>query len=180
MEFTVRLSWGTLSFNMAGEFEQVGDRSVPTPIRVQFDGADGQPAFSGLIESRRGVPRWTEMTLRYVEGGHDIRQKDLKKIDPEGWLEMIVSACAGVPSGEGFAFGASPESRTSVEAIREARRITRRKLTDDDLQQVADVYSQEPRGGQGRVQAAWGVSKATAERYVKRAKLAGLIESRKP
>ena len=119
------------------------------------------------------------MTLRYVEGGVDIRKKDVDAIDPEGWLEMIVAACAGVPSGEGFAFGVSSEVRTSVEAIREARRITRRKITDDFLQQVADVYRQ-PQGGLGRVRAAWGAPKSTAERWVKLARLAGLIETRTP
>lgn len=73
---------------MVADYVIVGDRLwVPPIIEVEFPGTDGQPAFFMVIEVIEGVPRCTELTLRRHEGGREIRQRDLRAIELDSWIE---------------------------------------------------------------------------------------------
>ena len=74
---------------------RVGDRLVPRLIEVDFPGGDGQPSFFGLIEVIDGVPRWTELTLKRIQDGREIRERDLRAVNLDEWLDAFVSSLSG-------------------------------------------------------------------------------------
>lgn len=165
----------------------VGDRLVPSPIEVDFPGADGQPALTMFIEVVGGVPRCTELTLRRSEDGREIRTKDLKNIIKGGldsWIETVVAMCSGEiqeskPGEIAAAFGGQDRALAGMRTIRDARKGSRRPLTPQRKQRVADVYNAHETGGIDAVQTAFtGISRSTATRYIKAAREAGLIEKR--
>lgn len=165
----------------------VGDRLVPSPIEVDFPGFDDAPAFRMVIEVLKGVPRCTELTLRrYPDGGREIRQKDLREIELDYWVEVFVAKVSmQIVSGEGepihAVVGGTEESmRRGMKVIRQARKASRRPLTADRLRRVADVYNAHDDGALEAVADHFGVSRSTAARHVRAAREAGLIEARRP
>lgn len=165
----------------------VGDLYVPRRIDVSFPGEGEQPALAMCIEVLDGVPTCTRLVLEANPGGRGIWGKDLVAIHLEHWVETFVSACSErILSRDGgriaTAMGSAlvgDELRNRMTTVRAARATTRRKLTPAFLAEVAELYTKSDRGGLGRVQAAFRVSKVTATRYVGRAREAGLIPPRK-
>lgn len=182
---THELDVGFIRTPMATPGVVVGDRYVPPLIEVDFPGVDGQPGLHAVIEVLDGVPRWTEVSLERVEGGREIREKDLRAIRLDAWMEEIVAICSGVivesgSSGLIRAEFSDDESalRAGMKTIRDIRKGSRRPLTSDRRQRVADVYNAQETRGIDAVEKAFGVSKSTAVRYIKAARDAGLIEKR--
>lgn len=164
--------------------ETVGDRLVPSPIEVDFPGGDGQPSLFGVIEVIDGVPRWTELTLRRTEGGREIRERDLRAIELDNWLEAFVASMSGQirqrDDGVIEAVYRSNEAsvREGMKAIRNIRKGSRRPMTADRLSRVAEAYNAQETGGIEAVEVAFTVSRSTAIRYINAARDAGLIERR--
>ncbi len=135
---THRTDFGWLRAPMTGG-HVVGDRYVPSPIEVDFPGADGQPSLYMLIEVIDGVPRCTEVTFKSAEGGREIRDKDLRAISKgeglDSWIETFVALCSERDCRAG--------SRRRVRGVRRRRQDQGR---DED----------DPRRPQGKSPAAHG------------------------
>lgn len=183
---TRRVDFGWLRHPMTGG-HVVGDRFVPSPIEVDFPGADGEPSLYMLIEVVDGVPRCTEVTFRRTEGGREVRDKDLRAIPKDegldSWIETFVAVCSGEivergPHGGSAVYGGEARVRAGMKTIRDARKGSRRPMTAQRLERVADTYNAQETGGIEAVAAAFGVSRATAVRYIRAARDAGLIEER--
>ena len=69
----------------------VGNRQVPQTIVVSIRGGSNQPDYQMKIEVRRGVPQWTEVTLRARPDGAEVRDKDLSVVRLDTWLQQIVA-----------------------------------------------------------------------------------------
>lgn len=97
-------------------------------------------------------------------------------------MENFVSICAAeIDPVAGAAVDVSGDGdavRRGMKTIRDVRKGSRRPLTDERKQRVADVYNAHDSGGIEAVVAAFVVSKSTAVRYISKARDAGLIEKR--
>lgn len=181
---TTPVSWGSVR-SAFGRHEVVGDRLVPEQVEVLLPGADGQPGLEMFIEVIDGVPRCTELLLKRSEGGREIRPSDLRRIDLETFIESFVGMVspeivevddkgggkAVIRPGEEFV-------REGARVVRQSRKGSRRPMTDDRKQRVADVYNAHESGGIEAVELAFSVSRSTAIRYINAARDAGLIEKR--
>lgn len=208
---TVRFSEGEVRLSaVQGDLTEVGDRLVPSRIEVAIvSAADAEPVFSGLIEVVGGIPRWTDIRLTSEPSGREIREKDLRGIALEDWIEDFVAHFArrnlpsdrvvyfssgkresGRPYGEQRAWQQMREGRSEIPTtpdqlssaaswVREKRSGTRRAMTPDRLNRVATTYNAQTTHGLEAVERAFGVSRATAALYVKQAREAGLIEDRR-
>lgn len=164
---------------------QLGNRLVPSRIDVTFPStADKWPGVSFVIEMRQGVPVCTEFTVRAHAEGREVRGLDLRAVKLEEWVENIVAELAVVSEHtetEGnFKVSGSKLSEVEFQAnrktVRYARQGARRKITDEMLQQVADIYrahlADRPVEA---VQSAFGTSYRTAARYVELARARALL-----
>lgn len=182
---TVNISGGVLRHPLVGG-GVVGDLLVPSPIWVDLAGVDGQPSLSMTLEVVDGVPRCTELTIRRVEAGREVRQLDLRAVELEAWVGTFVALCSVElttrDTKSGAFSGTWPDSeialRRGVQAIENARKGSRRPMTRERLQRVADVYNAHTSGGIEAVEVAFGKKRATAIRYIKAARDAGLIKAR--
>lgn len=179
---TININGGRLRMPMLGG-QVVGDRLVPSPIEVDLAGIDGQPCLTMTIEVLEGVPRCTELAIRRVDGGREVRPRDLRAVELETWVEAFVSLCSAEfverDSTTGAYSAAWPDSelalRRGMKAIRDVRKGSRRPMTGERRQRVADVYNAHQSGGIEAIMVAFGVSRATAIRYIKSAREADLI-----
>ncbi len=179
---TVELSsGGRVTSPIDASSQRVGDRIVPSPIEVDLPGVDGQPQYNMRIEVLDGVPRCTEVAIKRIEGGREVRQKDLRAVELESLVETFVAVCCFEPIGEaGVGISVSTEEgvRAGMRTIREIRKGSRRPLTGERKRRIADVYNAQETGGIEAVERAFTVSRSTAARYIKAAREAGLIEKR--
>jgi hypothetical protein len=177
---TTNLGFGWLRSSPFG-MEVIGDLLVPSPIEVEMPSTDGEPTLDMLIEVIDGVPRCTELVLKRTEGGREIREKDLRAIEVDHWIESFVALVSAevVPNGSGASGHFSSDAdavRRGVKTIRDVRKGSRRPMTADRRQRVADVYNAHETGGVEAVQTAFTVSRSTAIRYINAARDAGLIQ----
>lgn len=184
---THKVEFGWLRRPMTGG-HVVGDRLVPSPIEIDFPGAEGQPSLRMVIEVLDGVPRCTEITFQRSEGGREVRDKDLRIFSKDegldSWIETFVALCSGeiVESGPDWGravHGGEDRVRAGVKTIRDVRKGSRRPMTGERRQRVADIYNAHETGGIEAVKAAFVVSRSTAIRYINAAREAALIETRK-
>jgi len=162
----------------------IGDRVVARRIAVVLPGAAGQPRLEWTIDSSTGVPRCVEVRLAAAEGG-EIRTRDLRIIELESWLGQIVplfmneitrrddgaiESVVRVPDVQ------AKHYRDAQAVLREARSAGRRKVTDELLQRVAEVYRSDSDRPGLAVQRAFAVKQRTAFRYIAQARERGLLE----
>lgn len=175
--------FGWVRFSFATEI--VGDRVIPRQMEASLPGANGQPRLTLFIEVIGGVPRLTHLHLDQVDDGREVRQKDLRILASlDEWVEVIVARCSSrvVDSGDESNVRASVvegDIRPAMRVVGEARKRSRRAMTEDVKRRIADVYNAADRYGLEDVQAAFGVSRPTAARYIRAAREAGLIEEKK-
>ncbi len=184
---TVTTDFGPVRSPLQGHVV-VGDRLVPTPIEVDFPGADGQPALLMVIEVLEGVPRCTELTFKRSGEGREIRSKDLRAILDGGgldsWVEVFVSLCSAEVTERtestlsAVHLSGEDAVRRGMRTVRDVRKGSRRPMTGERRQRVADIYNAHDVGGIEAVERAFTVSRSTAIRYIKAAREAGLIEKR--
>ncbi|MFE5342344.1 hypothetical protein ACFQ80_19120 [Isoptericola sp. NPDC056578] len=178
---TRHIEWGVLRTPMRGGV-RVGDRVVPPVIEAELLGkAYDAPAVHMVIQVLDGVPRCTELSLKRVEGGREVRPGDLTAIKVEDWVENFVALCAGElrPSPPGVTvarFNSGPDAvLAGMKTIRDVRKGSRRPLTEARMARVAEVYNAQESGGIRAVELAFTVSRSTAQRHIRAAKKAGLI-----
>lgn len=164
----------------------VGDRRVPKQMKALFSGAEGQPSLILFIEVINGVPRLTSLHIDRVDGGRELRQKDLRALaDLDSWVEAIVARCCTRileerDEGDRVTVVSVMDGsmRDSMRVISAARRGSRRALTGDVLRRIADTYNAADHYGLEDVQQVFEVSRSTAARYIRAAREAGLIEGK--
>jgi transposase len=176
---------GLATWDIGAAKVEVGDRLIPERISVTVLGGPSTPDFSMRIEVRQGIPVCTEMTLTARPDGPEVRDKDLKYLRLDDWLEQIVALASMKFSGSspgGVTNWAKPVD--DVTALRDIRRIRPgrpRKMTRERLQRIADVYRQHVDGRPtDAVAKAFGVSPRTAARHVGQARDAGLLPPTTP
>lgn len=163
----------------------VGDRYAPSAIEATFPGVDGEPSADLRIEIRGGVPLCVELRISASHGGREVRPKDLAAVDIDRWVEVVTSACSWVVTsrdGSSYALGLSSDSSVVIagaRAIQRARKNSRRQMTQDRLQTVADAYNSSEAHGLEAVEIAFNCSRSTASRYVAAARTAKLIGDRR-
>lgn len=181
---TIQTTYGTLSYDAGLKPVIVGDRAVPPLIELHFPGVDGQPSFDGRIEVIEGVPRWTDLRISRVPDGREIRQRDLREVGLDEWIEIFVALSSGqVTQRDGSRMtvvqgSGDKDVSNGIRAVRKSREGSRRPLTDDRLKQVAEIYNSQEMGGAEAVGRAFGKSKSTALRWIDRATDAGYITDR--
>ena len=182
---TIETDYGWIRVPLFEDGHVIGDRLVPSIIEVDFPGAGGQPALYMVIEVIDKVPRLTELTFRRVDGGREVRAKDLELVKIDDWVETFVAMVSGVVTRhEGgkmtIAYKTGPEHvREGLKVISEARKGSRRPITDQVLRDVAEIYNAQDKGGIEAVQRAFGFSRSTAVRRINKATDAGYISKGK-
>jgi hypothetical protein len=165
----------------------VGDVGLPSPVVYRHSGGEGQPGLEVTLEVWKGVPVCTEVKLsaKADEKVH-VRAKDIKLVAAqlENLIEDWMSFAAYEPGGSAAPGRAQwkrawppkeVERRAARQVVRSARKEVRRKMTDDHLQTVADTYQAAGSARTEAVARAFAVSYRTAQRYIEKAREAGLI-----
>lgn len=171
---------------MHGGHVVVGDRVVPRVIEVTFPGGSHapEPACSFTIEVIDGVPLCTRLELvrRPEVERSEVRGDALRRVQLDTWIEDIVAAAsARVVAVDSHNVVMDRASNTEAErrARSDVRRMMargRRKITDDHLQKVAEVYTQHADHKPAQaVQEAFGASERTAFRWIAAAREAGVL-----
>jgi hypothetical protein len=184
MRRRIDLSVGWAEFDQLGDDVRVGDRLVPQLVYVEFPGADGQPRLTMTIDSVSGVPRCTDLRIESVEGGREVRTKDLRAVEVDNWIEAIVplttsqvvsEAGGGVSAVVRVPDSNSADFKAAKATLSRARRIGRRKVNDDLYRRVAEVYKSEELRPAEAVRLAEHVAERTAFRYIAEARKRGLL-----
>lgn len=185
MRERIDLSVGWAEYDAMGDDVRIGDRFVPQLVYVDFPGVDGQPRLTMTIDSSSGVPRCTDLRIESVEDGREVRTKDLRAVEVDNWIEAIVpltmkQIVSEGPNGATTSVIRVPDSnsadfKAAKATLTRARRVGRRKVNDDLLRRVAEVYTSEELRPAEAVQLAFGVADRTAFRYIAEARKRGLL-----
>ncbi len=184
MRTRVDLNVGWAEYDALGDNVRIGDRIVPRLVYVDLPGADGQPRLRMTIDSSSGVPRCTELHIESVEGGREVRTTDLRAVEVDNWIAAIVPLTTAqvVSDGPGGWTGVirvpdseSADYKAAKATLEGARKAGRRKVNDDLLQRVAEVYKSEDLRPAEAVRLAFGVAERTAFRYIAEARKRGLL-----
>jgi hypothetical protein len=166
---------------------RVGDRLFPRAIDVTFPGVGGQPRLTMRVDSSSGVPRCTRLVIESIEGGREVRTTDVRAVEVDNWLDVIVPATAAeivseldgevqavihVPRAD------SDELKAARDVFRGARRAARRRINDKLLRQVAEAYNSDDQRPAKAVQRAFAVKPRTAYRYIEEARRRGFMAER--
>lgn len=164
---------------------QVGDaRLMPVEFVVINEDDTNGPEVVLRVEVRDGVPTCREVRFRSKRGGREVRRSDLKALELEDLLQLgATKACQWVVWEKGGLVGTiRPDEvdesvrRQAIRDVRHARRTARRRVTDEMLEKVAQVYRHNV--GNKPTQAVaehFGKAHRTAALYVRRARDAGLL-----
>jgi|BarGraIncu01121A_1022015.scaffolds.fasta_scaffold08660_3 hypothetical protein len=180
----IDLNVGWADYDGLGDKVRIGDRMVPHSVYVTLPGVDGQPRLTMTIDSSSGVPRCTDLRIESVEGGREVRTKDLRAVEVDTWIEAIIPLTMAQVVSEGpggtnsvvrVPDSNSADFKAAKSTLRQARRVGRRKVNDDLLRRVAEVYESEDRRPAEAVQLAFGVADRTAFRYIAEARKRGLL-----
>jgi len=184
----IAIRGGTIKFNAAGErsevWHTVGERQVPSPIVLQLREPD-KPMVDLTIEVISGVPRVTDLHISRIGGGREVRKKDLA-LD----LEMLVEHTVAIASGRRTERritrlpGGFPEDereqeiRRGIRTIQQARGRSQRQMTPDRMHKIAEIYLAQEVGGIDAVAEVYNVHRATAARWIAKARESGILPAR--
>jgi hypothetical protein len=156
---------------------------LPRHFVACFPDDRGGPELHLRFEVSAGVPYCREVALRSIPGEREVRPVDIRSIDLELYLEvacqMVTPHVSALPVlGEGgLQYPDVPADPQQVaRSLSRARRNTRRKIADDKLPEVAEVYRANPDRPSAAVADHFGIERRTARLYVRRARDAGLLE----
>ena len=178
---------GELVYDGRERIVEVGDRGIPEAVTYRHSGNTTRPACEVRIEVWDGVPVVAEVNLaaRREEGAF-IRAKDIK-LGPAinldgliaGWLaEVAYRPAPARPGRRGWERGwpgSATDRQATMRTIERARRQTRRRLTKGQLRTVAETYKAANPPKHEAVALAFDVSDRTAQRYIEKAREAGLL-----
>lgn len=178
-----------------GDWHEIGDRLVWSPLLAIGELAPDEVELRLGVVMRDGVPEVREVTFRSVGTGRPVRALDLR-IKLDDLLEDAVKLGAFVRSGETGGWRDTPFGRRELaahpelyggpwlrptandqerlatkEAVTKVRKRPRRKVTDELLREVAEVYraNVDDRPAQA-VRERFGMPTSTAALYVQRAR----------
>lgn len=168
--------WGFAEYEDSAKSVPVGrgDRAIPSPVDLTLPGVNGHPELTMRVEVIDGVPRCTDIRVRVVDGGREVRTKDLAAVQLENWIELLV----GHLSEEAGDWTAGYD-RTAVADARAARSGTRKRVTAELLDEVAATYRAAERVGRlpgQSVEEKFEVSQRTALRYIRMCRDRGLLD----
>ncbi len=164
---------------------RVKNRAVPRAFEMELEYEDGRPDLTLGFEVRDGVPQCRRAELRSTEDGREVLASDLRGVKLEDLLELAVAHVAMVfevhEQPGGVLTSMEPvmtefEARETVRELRSVRREARRRVTDDVLRAVAEVYrANVANNPTAAVAKHIGRSHRTAGLYVQRAREAGFL-----
>lgn len=147
---------------------------VPQTIFVELPGGDNQPSLSMTIEVRQGVPMCAELQFTARPKGPEVRDKDLRAVYIDDWIEQIVAVCSMpyelVPADDPTktviraTFSApTPDDQLNVSRARTGRA----RVSQERLAKVAEIYRAHiDRRPTEAVRRHFNVSYRTAARWV--------------
>ncbi|MCI5826095.1 MAG: hypothetical protein MR006_05475 [Arcanobacterium sp.] len=157
----------------------IEDRYVPKIVVAKHKAKSNSPDITITIDSSSGVPSVTRINIAAPPEGREIQGVTIKGIRIYDAIEEILSFIAGeyTEMQEGFsvALGGTDEFRAQTKRVIRQARKRRSNLSESELREIADIYNSEPHGGLERVQEAYGISRATAQRRISAAEKLGLI-----
>ncbi len=174
-----------LDYDTELEATRVGD-SLLMPIEflvISECAADG-PDVVLRVEIRDGAPTCREIRFRSKNDGREVRRSDLKALEVENLLESGASKACHWVTWEQRDLVATilPDEldedmkRRAMKQVRGARRTHRRQVTDELLENVAQVYrSNVSHHPTQAVAQHFGKAHRTAALYVRRARDAGFL-----
>lgn len=172
----------TATYDLRAKEVQVGDRWIPPEILVTSRTA-AEPDLIAKIEVRKGIPVYTEVTLRARPDGPEVRSRNLD-LPLDDWLEQIVAACSFVGnvdnSGRLTSLVRPVQDGGALANVRRARSGRPRK-SHEHLQKVAEIYREHTQERPTEaVMRAFGTSYRTAARDVQKAREAALLPPTTP
>lgn len=185
---TIPVRGGSIRFALtkkaADMWFQVGDRRVPSPIVLELREPDA-PALDMTIEVLNNVPRIVDLRFWRHGEGREVRKKDLG-VDIESLIEQAVAlASARVgPDGVSRLPGAlQPDAREleikrGIRTVQNARTRSQRPMTPERLRRIAEVYQTQETGGIEAVAEVYNVHRATAARWIAKAREGGYLPPR--
>jgi hypothetical protein len=167
---------------------EVGDRGIPEHVLYRHSGDAHRPALEVAIDVVDGIPAITRVTV-YADPEHGvhIKAKDIKvgTVDLDGqlsyWLTEVTYRRAVAPFPDGrqpwYRYSQVPadERRAAMRTIAAARQPLRRRMTDELLAQVAEMYLAAPPPKHEAIARAFPTSPRSAQRWIAEAKRRGLI-----
>jgi hypothetical protein len=160
----------------------VGDRGLPKYVAYQHPGSRTKPAMEVSIAVHDGIPIVTGVhVVADPDEGVHIRPTDIRVGAVElgsvldSWLAEL--AYRRGPTGRWYRYNRlAPDERKSAQhTIRQARGKLRRRMTPDLLKQVAELYDIAPPPKHQAIALTFGVNPRTAQKYIERARAAGLL-----
>lgn len=173
-----------------GTWVELGDgRHVPEEFAATYwppKGSD-EPAWRMVFRVIDGAPQIRSVAVESTAAGREVQRNDLRRLPLGDILEGVVDNVAAefVTGDDGIVYerrgglADTAWTRETAAALRGAQRDARRKMTNDVLADVADVYEANPDDPIGAVADALGKARRTARLYVQRAREAGLLPQRK-
>lgn len=165
------------------EWIRVLDRLLPPWVDVVIPGSGDQPTLTAHLEVINNVPMCTSLKVERVDGGREVRQRDLSAVHVSEIVNEIYGALSlkfeidedGVLiASEGFGRGIQAEAIKQIAESRKGRGA--RKITPEFLQGVADIYRANIADNPAQsVQRELGVSPRMAGVYIRRARDLGLL-----
>jgi hypothetical protein len=156
---------------------------LPRSFEACFPDDGGAPELHLRIEMRGGIPQCRQLLLLSPPGDREIRQSDLRSADVEYFLgiacQMAAVHVTEELEGGGIMVthdGRDADLATVAKSVSQARRNTRRRITDDKLSEVAEVYRANPSRPSAAVAEHFRIDRRTARLYAKRARDAGLLK----
>ena len=160
----------------------VGDRGIPEVVIYRHSGDEKQPALQIEIEVRNGVPVIAKVTFTASpEGTTGVRGVKLGSRDVDQsvgyWLTEVTYEPDPDSAGDWvkrFPVSAA-ERRSAARAVERATRQTRRRMSDEQLRRVAEIYQAADPPKHEAVARAFTVEPRTAQRYIEKAREAGFL-----
>lgn len=175
MPFVIELPFGKANY-VFSSLVPIGSDGVfvPGDVNVDFSRDRSAPIRTLKIQVRQGIPECTDIHLAARPDGRGLRPSDLEAIDLANWIEDILSECTYRLTPDGFR--SVPGERNSRKAIEQARKASRRKVTQEVLRKAAEVYRENiATKPLEAVRDEFDVSYRTAARYVELCRSEGLL-----
>lgn len=156
---------------------------LPRRFVATFPDPKGGPETLAMFEMRAGVPECREVRLVARSDGREVRPVDVRSINIEELLDSASELVAIHPTelleGGGVvaehAHGKADLALTRDVVGAARKRNTRRRISDDELAEVAEIYRANPDAPTQAVARRYTIAHRTASLYVKRAREAGLL-----
>jgi hypothetical protein len=161
----------------------VGDHLVPSVVVLRADVPphSERPGLVVTYEVIGGTVRCVGFSFWTERPEQSVRRRDIEWAAEhfDDLRTEALTACTMKPGRDGS--WVMPGDRNEVRgAVRNLPRPANRSLKDSTfLARIADVYNANPVGGTEAVGDAFEVSRSMAQRYVKAARDAGLVEDRR-